>query len=57
MELTGKLKKQVENANSKEEAKEIIRETGEDAGIVFSDEELDQVSGGYGPKIEMITWN
>ncbi len=42
MELTGKLKEQVEQAKTKEEAKEII----EKAGMILSDEELDQASGG-----------
>ncbi|MCR4704453.1 MAG: Nif11-like leader peptide family natural product precursor [Lachnospiraceae bacterium] len=42
MELTGDLKKQVEQAKTKEEALKI----NEQAGIEFTDEELDQVAGG-----------
>ncbi len=42
MELTGDLKKQVEQAKTKEEALKII----EQAGIELTDEELDQVAGG-----------
>ena len=42
MELTGKLKEQVEKAETREEAKKII----EEAGISLTDEELDQVAGG-----------
>ena len=42
MELTGKLKEDVEKAESKEEAKKIL----EEAGITLDDSELDQVSGG-----------
>ena len=42
MKLIGNLKKQVEETNSKEEAKEII----EKAGMQLTDEELDNVAGG-----------
>ena len=42
MKLIGELKKQVEETNSKEEAKEVI----EKAGMLLSDEELDNVTGG-----------
>ena len=42
MELTGKLKEQVEKAENKEQAKEIIAE----AGMKLTDEELDKVAGG-----------
>ncbi len=42
MKLTGDLKKQVENSNSKEEAKAII----EKAGMSLNDDELDDVIGG-----------
>ena len=42
MELTGKLKEQVEKAETKEEKKSLI----EDAGMELNDEELDQISGG-----------
>ncbi len=43
MKLTGNLKKQVEKAETKEEKKSLI----EDAGMELTDEELDQVAGGY----------
>lgn len=42
MKLVGNLKKQVEETNSKEEAKELI----ENAGMLLTDEELDNVTGG-----------
>ena len=42
MKLMGNLKKQVEKANSREEAKEIM----EKAGLKLTDEELDIVAGG-----------
>ncbi len=42
MELTGKLKEQVTNAETKAEAKKTI----EEAGMLLTDEELDQVAGG-----------
>ncbi len=42
MELTGKLKEQVEQAKDKAEAKKII----EEAGMQLTDDELDQVAGG-----------
>ena len=42
MKLIGKLKKQVENTNDKEEAKKIIA----DAGMELTDDELDMVAGG-----------
>jgi len=42
MELTGELKKQVEQAKDKTEAKEMIAK----AGMQLTDEELDQVAGG-----------
>ncbi len=44
MELVGKLKEQVENSKSKEEAKDYMKK----AGMILSDEELLQVSGGAG---------
>ncbi len=44
MELTGKLKEQISNAKNIEEAKGIIK----DAGMVLSDQELDEVAGGFG---------
>ena len=42
MELTKELKEELENAESKEEAKKIL----EEAGKKLTDEEMDQVSGG-----------
>lgn len=42
MKLIGNLKNQVEKANSKEEAKEII----EKAGMRLMDDELEMVTGG-----------
>ena len=42
MKLTEELKKQLEQAKTKEEALKII----EQAGIELTDEELDQVAGG-----------
>ena len=42
MELTKELKEKVEQAESKEEAKK----NSEEAGVVLSDSELDQVAGG-----------
>ena len=44
MKLTGKLKEDVEKAENKEQAKELIAE----AGMELTDEEMDQVSGGEG---------
>ena len=44
MKLTGKLKENVEKAENKEQAKELIA----DAGMELTDEEMDQVSGGGG---------
>ena len=43
MELIGKMKQKVENAAGKEEAKKLI----EQASVKLTDEELEQVSGGY----------
>ena len=42
MELTGKLKEQVENAKTKEEKKRLI----EDAGMELTDEDMEKVAGG-----------
>ena len=42
MKLIGNLKKQVEQTESKEEAKKVI----EQAGMELTDDELDQVAGG-----------
>ena len=50
MELTGKLKEEVEKAKTKEEVKEAF----EKAGISLSDDELDNVSGGYKTKMKQV---
>ena len=42
MKLIGDLKEKVENAKTKEEARDTIKE----AGMLLDDEELDKVSGG-----------
>ena len=42
MKLTGKLKENVEKAESKEQAKKLIAK----AGMELTDEEMDMVSGG-----------
>ncbi len=44
MKLIGELKDKVEKAENQEEAKKII----EEAGMKLTDEELDQVAGGWG---------
>ena len=46
MEIIGKLKENVEKAETKEEAKEIIRNADEEAGMELSEEELDKAAGG-----------
>ena len=46
MEIIGKLKENVEKAETKEEAKEIIRNAGEEAGMELSEEEHDKAAGG-----------
>ena len=45
MELVGELKEKVEKAESKEEARDTIRE----AGIELTEEEMEQVVGGRIP--------
>ena len=42
MKLTGKLKTQADNAPTKEEKRDAIKK----AGMLLSDDELDQVAGG-----------
>ena len=42
MELTGKLKEEVEKCETREDAKSKIQE----AGIVLNDDELDSLAGG-----------
>ena len=44
MKLTGNLKKEVDNIDTKEGKKEAIRK----AGMLVTDDELEQVSGGCG---------
>ena len=44
MKLIGQLKNKVEKAETKEEAKQIIR----DAGMLLDNQEMDQVTGGSG---------
>ena len=44
MKLTGDLKNQVEKAESKEEKKKLIA----NAGMELTDDELDEVAGGFG---------
>ena len=54
MQLTGELKEKVEKTETKEEARKVI----EDAGMLLSDEELEQVSGGfYSAPDEVEAWN
>ena len=47
MKLIGNLKKQVEKAETKDEKKSLI----ENAGMLLSDDELDQVAGGKGREV------
>ena len=47
MEIIGKLREDVEKAENKEEAKEIIKNAGVEAGMELSEEELDQAAGGW----------
>ena len=51
MKLKGKLKEQVEKAETKEEKKSLI----EDAGMELTDEELDQISGGVVDGIDGVS--
>ena len=63
MKLKGKLKNQVEKAETKEEKKSLIEDAGmelsaeeakkilKDAGLELTDAELDQVAGGLPRKI------
>ncbi len=50
MELSKELKEKVEQAESKEEAKKILK----DAGLELTDAELDQVAGGLPRKITRV---
>ncbi len=51
MKLTGNLKKKVEAAESRDEAKRAI----ESAGMLLTDDELDAVNGGDGATHQMMT--
>ena len=46
MELTGELKEKVEKTETVDDAKKIIKDSAEKAGLILNDEELDKVSGG-----------
>jgi hypothetical protein len=52
MNLVGDLKEKVEKAESKEEAKQLIQ----DAGIELTEEEMEQVAGGYNPNHDGKFW-
>lgn len=52
MNLVGDLKEKVEKAESKEEAKQLIQ----DAGIELTEEEMEQVAGGFNPNHDGIFW-
>ncbi len=51
MKLVGELKEKVQKAESKIEAKEIIKQ----AGVELTDEELEQVSGGKSVRAPVTT--
>ncbi len=51
MELSGDLKKQVEQAETKEEMKKLI----ENAGMKLTDDELNMVAGGLWPSL-FVDW-
>ena len=49
MEFTNEMKGKLENAQSEEEVMDILDETkkgAEDAGVILSDDDLDQAAGG-----------
>ena len=48
MKLIGELKDKVEKAENQEEAKKII----EKAGMELTDEEMDQVAGGFSRRLD-----
>ena len=47
MKLTEELKNKVEQAENKEEAKAIIKDACIEAGIEITDDEVEQIAGGY----------
>ena len=49
MKLVGRLKEEVEKAENKEQVKELIA----DAGMELTDEEVDQVRGGWNSAISL----
>ena len=53
MKLIGNLKKTVDEIDTKEGKRDAIRK----AGILLTDDELEQVSGGVSPDVEQITGN
>ena len=53
MRLIGKLKEEVEKAETKEEKKVLI----EEAGMELDDEELEQVAGGFGDECIYNYWD
>ena len=60
MELTGELKEKVEKIDNKDEAKKVIGEAAENAGMLLSEDELDSVAGGelqYSNKADRIDPN
>ena len=46
MELTGELKEKVEKTETVDDAKKIIKDSAEKAGLILNDEELDGINGG-----------
>ena len=52
MNLVGDLKEKVEKAESKEKAKQLIQ----DAGIELTEEEMEQVAGGFNPNHDGEFW-
>ena len=53
MKLVGRLKEDVEQAETKEEKRELI----ENAGMELDDEELEQVAGGFGGECIYNYWD
>ena len=53
MRLIGKLKEEVEKAETAEAKKELI----EEAGMELDDEELEQVAGGFGSECINNYWD